>query len=115
MTKSKVYFLFLPHAQMVSLNQEVSQLTKDLHHMMHLLQAQVAVHHYPTSRSSYPYGVHTMHTNPAAYSTGVQSHQEAQSLYHPHHHLQADHAGSENIVHIGGGAGSHMSEIGMPK
>ncbi|MCJ8738131.1 hypothetical protein PDJAM_G00031960 [Pangasius djambal] len=98
--------------KMVSLNQEVSQLTKDLHHMMHLLQAQAAVHHYTTSMSSYPYGVHMMHTNTAAYTTGVHSHQEAQGLYHPHHHLQADHAVSEKIVHIGASAWSHTSEIG---
>ncbi|KAB5555167.1 hypothetical protein PHYPO_G00030390 [Pangasianodon hypophthalmus] len=93
--------------KMVSLNQEVSQLTKDLHHMMHLLQAQAAVHHYPTSMSSYPYGVHMMHANTAAYTTGVHSHQEAQGLYHPHHHLQA-----EKIVQIGASAWSHTSEIG---
>ncbi|KAF4084590.1 hypothetical protein AMELA_G00107830 [Ameiurus melas] len=99
--------------KMVSLNQEVSQLTKDLHHMMHLLQAQAAVHHYTTSMSSYPYGVHVMHTNSAAYTASVHSHQEAQGLYHPHHHhLQADHALSENIVHIGSSAWSHASEIG---
>lgn len=95
---------------MVSLNQEVSQLTKDLHHMMHLLQAQAAVHHYPTSVSSHPYGVHMVHANTAAYTTGAHSRQEAQSLYHPHLHLQADHA--ENVVHIGTGAWSHSAETG---
>lgn len=83
--------------------------------MMHLLQAQTAVHQYPTSMSSYPYGVHIMHTNPAAYTTGVQSHQEAQGLYHPHHHPQVDHTVSENIVHIGTNVWSHTSETGTSK
>lgn len=100
---------------MVSLNQEVSQLTKDLHHMMHLLQAQAAAHHYTTSMSSYPYGVHMVHTNTAAYTTGVHSHQESQGLYHPHHHLQADHTVAENVVHIGTSTWSHSSEIGISK
>ncbi|XP_027032628.2 potassium voltage-gated channel subfamily H member 4 [Tachysurus fulvidraco] len=98
--------------KMVSLNQEVSQLTKDLHHMMHLLQAQAAAHHYTTSMSSYPYGVHMLQTNTAAYTTGMHAHQESQGLYHPHHHLQADLAVSENSGHIGKSAWSHMSEIG---
>lgn len=83
--------------------------------MMHLLQAQAAAHHYTTSMSSYPYGVHMLQTNTAAYTTGMHSHQESQGLYHPHHHLQADLAVSENSGHIGKSAWSHMSEIGMSK
>lgn len=41
---------------MGTLNQEVSELTKGLHHMMHLLQAHVSVHHYKASLPSYQYG-----------------------------------------------------------
>ncbi|KAI5619675.1 potassium voltage-gated channel subfamily H member 4-like isoform X1 [Silurus asotus] len=98
--------------KMVTLNQEVSQLTKDLHHMMHLLQAQAAAHHYTTSMSSYPYGVHMMHTNTAAYTAGVHAHQEAQGHYRPYHHLHSDHAASENVVHMGTSTWSHASEFG---
>ncbi|KAM3859998.1 voltage-gated delayed rectifier potassium channel KCNH4 [Diretmus argenteus] len=57
--------------KMGTLNQEVSQLTKDLHHMMHLLQAHVAVHHYSASLSSYPYGVHMVSNPPSAPNTGM--------------------------------------------
>ncbi|KAL0984417.1 hypothetical protein UPYG_G00141140 [Umbra pygmaea] len=46
------------HHKMGNLNREVSQLTKDLHHMMHLLQAQMAVHY-----TAYPYALH-MVSNP---------------------------------------------------
>ncbi|KAF5890563.1 potassium voltage-gated channel subfamily H member 4-like, partial [Clarias magur] len=95
--------------KMLSLNQEVSQLTKDLHHMMHLLQAQAAAHHYSTPMSSYPYGVHAAHTNTSAYTTGVHVHQEAQSLYHPRHHA-ADHTVSENVLHVGTSTWSHAAE-----
>ncbi|MBN3296540.1 KCNH4 protein, partial [Amia calva] len=49
--------------EMSHLNQEVSQLTKELHHMMHFLQAHVAVQHYTSALSSYPYGVQ-MVSNP---------------------------------------------------
>ncbi|KAJ7984600.1 hypothetical protein DPEC_G00356460 [Dallia pectoralis] len=44
------------HQKMGNLNQEVSQLTKDLRHMMHLLQAQVAMHHYSAYVVSNPAG-----------------------------------------------------------
>ncbi|XP_049320739.1 potassium voltage-gated channel subfamily H member 4 isoform X2 [Astyanax mexicanus] len=99
--------------KMGSLNQEVAQLTKDLHHMMHLLQAQVAVHHYTASLSSYPYGVHMM-SNPAtstalAYSMGpsMHLHQEA----HGHHH-QVDHTVSENVGNLGASAWNHSGAHG---
>lgn len=42
---------------MGTLNQEVSELTKGLHHMLHLLQAHVSLQHYSTSHSSYSYSV----------------------------------------------------------
>ncbi|KAI9526379.1 hypothetical protein NQZ68_039987 [Dissostichus eleginoides] len=40
--------------KMGTLNQEVSEITRSLQHMMHLLQAHLSVHHY---KASYPYGV----------------------------------------------------------
>ncbi|AWP17761.1 Potassium voltage-gated channel subfamily H member 4 [Scophthalmus maximus] len=43
--------------KMGTLNQEVSELTKGLHHMMHLLQTFISVHHYKASVPSYPYSV----------------------------------------------------------
>uniref|UniRef100_UPI0037E9683C voltage-gated delayed rectifier potassium channel KCNH4-like n=1 Tax=Semicossyphus pulcher TaxID=241346 RepID=UPI0037E9683C len=43
--------------KMGALNQEVSELTKGLHHMLHLLQAHVSLQHYNTSHPSYTYGV----------------------------------------------------------
>ncbi|TUD02853.1 Potassium voltage-gated channel subfamily H member 4 [Bagarius yarrelli] len=94
--------------KMVSLNQEVSQLTKDLHHMMHLLQSQAAAHHFNTPMSSYPYEVHIMHPNTTAYTTGMHSHKEAQGFHHPHHYLQVDHVKSG----MGTSAWGHASEIG---
>lgn len=98
---------------MGSLNQEVSQLTKDLHHIMHLLQAQVAVHHYTASLSSYPYGVHMM-SNPnastsVAYSMGpsMHLHQDTHGLHH-----QVDHTVSENISHLGSSIWNHSGAHG---
>ncbi|XP_026101225.1 potassium voltage-gated channel subfamily H member 4 [Carassius auratus] len=46
--------------KMGNLKQEVSILTKDLHHIMHLLQTQIAVRHYTAPLSSCPYGVNMM-------------------------------------------------------
>lgn len=40
---------------MGNLNQEVSELTKGLHHMMHLLQTYISAHHYNPSLNSYQY------------------------------------------------------------
>ncbi|XP_041671760.1 potassium voltage-gated channel subfamily H member 4 [Cheilinus undulatus] len=41
--------------KMGALNQEVSELGKGLHHMLHLLQAHVSLQHYTTSHPSYSY------------------------------------------------------------
>ncbi|XP_029953403.1 potassium voltage-gated channel subfamily H member 4-like isoform X2 [Salarias fasciatus] len=57
--------------QMGALNQEVSELTKGLHHMMHLLQAHVSVHHCKASFPYYPYGVQMVSSPPSAPSTGI--------------------------------------------
>ncbi|XP_074519093.1 voltage-gated delayed rectifier potassium channel KCNH4-like isoform X2 [Halichoeres trimaculatus] len=43
--------------KMGTLNQEVSELTKGLHHMLHLLQAHVSLQHYSTPHSSHSYSV----------------------------------------------------------
>ncbi|XP_010751094.2 potassium voltage-gated channel subfamily H member 4 isoform X3 [Larimichthys crocea] len=73
-----------------TLNQEVSELTKGLHHMMHLLQAHVSVQHKP-STPSYPYGVQ-MVSNPTGYShqnvppTGHWSYSAAAEPQTEHHH-----------------------------
>ncbi|XP_062859375.1 potassium voltage-gated channel subfamily H member 4 isoform X2 [Trichomycterus rosablanca] len=79
--------------KMVCLNQEVSQLTKDLHHVMHLLQAQVAVPHYTAPVSAYPYGLPVVHPHPAEYNV-------AQGHHHYHQH-PTDHNVPENILHLG--------------
>ncbi|TKS89654.1 Potassium voltage-gated channel subfamily H member 4 [Collichthys lucidus] len=73
-----------------TLNQEVSELTKGLHHMMHLLQAHVSVQHKP-SIPSYPYGVQ-MGSNPTGHShqnvppTGHWSYSAAAEPQTEHHH-----------------------------
>uniref|UniRef100_A0A671MSH3 Potassium voltage-gated channel, subfamily H (eag-related), member 4b n=1 Tax=Sinocyclocheilus anshuiensis TaxID=1608454 RepID=A0A671MSH3_9TELE len=54
--------------KMGNLKQEVSTLTKDLHHIMHLLQAQIAVHHYTEPLSSCPHGVHMMSSSSVSVS-----------------------------------------------
>ncbi|XP_053722148.1 potassium voltage-gated channel subfamily H member 4-like isoform X1 [Synchiropus splendidus] len=51
------------HNKMAAINQEVSELTRVLHHMMHLLQAHVSVHQYP-----YPYSIQILPTDCASAS-----------------------------------------------
>ncbi|XP_056152674.1 potassium voltage-gated channel subfamily H member 4-like [Lampris incognitus] len=80
--------------KMGTLNQEVSQLTKDLHHMMHLLQAQVATHHYTTSLPSYPYSVHMVSNPPSAPNTSMPFNM-APSL-----HLNHDSGSLEGQSHL---------------
>uniref|UniRef100_A0A3B3UHV6 Voltage-gated delayed rectifier potassium channel KCNH4 n=1 Tax=Poecilia latipinna TaxID=48699 RepID=A0A3B3UHV6_9TELE len=54
------------------LNQEVSELTKSLHNMMHLLQAHVSVnHHHKTPCLSTPHSVHSVSSSPIAPSTST--------------------------------------------
>lgn len=67
---------------MGTLNHEVSELTKGLHHMMHLLQAHVSVHHYKASPPSYPYGVQMVSSHPTAPNTGMSF--NLASAYHLH-------------------------------
>lgn len=84
---------------MGNLNNEVSQLTKDLHHMMHLLQAQVAVHHYTASlSSSYPYAVQMVsNPNPTA-STGT-AYNLAPSSLHRHQDPGSMEGGHTDPLH----------------
>ncbi|KAM3592794.1 uncharacterized protein V6R79_025282 [Siganus canaliculatus] len=49
--------------KMGTLNQELSELVKGQHHIMHLLQAHLSVHHYKASFSTYPHGIQ-MVSNP---------------------------------------------------
>ncbi|KAK0154188.1 Potassium voltage-gated channel subfamily H member 4 [Merluccius polli] len=86
---------------MGTLNQEVSQLSKDLHHMMLLLQLQMTAHHHSPALSSHPHAVQTP-PNPASglpsslsYGplSGIHLHCEAGSvenisrLVHPPPHI----------------------------
>lgn len=64
---------------MGTLNQEVSELTKGLHHMMHLLQAHLSVQ---ASLPSYPYGVQMVSGPPTVPSTGMSF--NLPSTYHLH-------------------------------
>ncbi|XP_067432475.1 potassium voltage-gated channel subfamily H member 4 isoform X2 [Thunnus thynnus] len=68
--------------KMGTLNQEVSELTKGLHHMMHILQTHVSVHHYQASLASCPYGVQMVSSSPTDSNTGM-SFNIAPTL-HPH-------------------------------
>ncbi|KAL2078247.1 hypothetical protein ACEWY4_025932 [Coilia grayii] len=85
--------------KMGTLNQEVSQLTKDLHHMLHLLQTQVAVHHYGASLPSYPYGMHVV-PGVGGVCPGVHR--------HPEHHA-SDPAPPPRAPHGGGGGWGGIS------
>ncbi|KAM6951117.1 voltage-gated delayed rectifier potassium channel KCNH4 [Aplochiton taeniatus] len=95
-----------------NLSQDVSQLTNDLHHMMHLLQAHVAVNHYTSSLSSYPYGVHTGSNPPsAAGNLGAYSQEPSLNLHHKpasmESHLlqpgdQKNYTGSQGVGDSGG-------------
>lgn len=69
-------------SQMGTLNQEVSQLTKGLHHMMHLLQAHIPLHHYKASLPSYPYGIHMMSVPTTVPTTDTSFNHS--STHHPH-------------------------------
>ncbi|XP_019938299.2 voltage-gated delayed rectifier potassium channel KCNH4 [Paralichthys olivaceus] len=65
--------------KMGTLNQEVSELTKGLHHMMHLLQTYISVHHY---QATYPYSVQMVPGPPTDPSTGISL--NLPSAYHLH-------------------------------
>ncbi|XP_048847926.1 potassium voltage-gated channel subfamily H member 4-like [Brienomyrus brachyistius] len=56
------------NTEMSLLSQEVSHISTELHHMMHLLQTRVAVQHFTSTLSAYPYGVHVV-SNSAGGST----------------------------------------------
>ncbi|KAF7665395.1 hypothetical protein LDENG_00144040 [Lucifuga dentata] len=83
--------------KMCTLNQEVSELTKDLHHMMHLLQAHVTMHHYKPSISPYTYGVHMVSNPPSAPNSSMPFNMASSFVHHDpvshegHSHHSAPH------------------------
>ncbi len=89
---------------MGNLNQEVSILTKDLHHIMHLLQAQIAVRHYTAPLSSCPYGVHMMSSSSVSMSP-------AYILGSSIHMQHKDHVVPEGL--LGSTSWSHSRPGGM--
>lgn len=88
-TKASVFSV-----QMSTLNQEVSELTKGLHHVMHLLQAHISMHHY---KASYPYGVQVMSSPPTGPNTGVPL--NPASAYHLHNDPGSHEGHSHPTVH----------------
>ncbi|XP_048870758.1 potassium voltage-gated channel subfamily H member 4-like isoform X2 [Brienomyrus brachyistius] len=86
--------------EMSLLNQEVAQLTKELHHMMHFLQAHVAVQHYTSSLSTYPYGVHVVSKPSTSSSTAYN----VAAGLHLHHEPLSHHAGG--VWSFGGAHGN---------
>ncbi|CAM4708386.1 unnamed protein product [Leuciscus chuanchicus] len=95
--------------KMGNLKEEVSILTKDLHHIMHLLQAQMAVRHYAAPMSSYPYGVHMMSSSSVslspAYILGSSIH-----MQHKDHVVPENHLGSTSWSHSRAGGGSGFAQ-----
>ncbi|XP_078019390.1 voltage-gated delayed rectifier potassium channel KCNH4-like [Epinephelus lanceolatus] len=103
--------------KMGTLNQEVSELAKGLHHMMHLLQAHMSVHHYRTSLPSYPYGIQIVSSPPTAPNTGMPFNQV--SAYHLHTD-SASHEGHQSVPPAGhwsysGAAESQTESHHQPK
>ncbi|KAM4526715.1 voltage-gated delayed rectifier potassium channel KCNH4-like [Fundulus diaphanus] len=81
-----------------SLNQEVSEITKSLHHMMHLLQAHISVnHHHKTSFLSSPPSVHTMGSNSSSAYCLYTSPQSLKALGHQSAPAAAHRSCSETV------------------
>ncbi|XP_041830864.1 potassium voltage-gated channel subfamily H member 4 isoform X2 [Melanotaenia boesemani] len=59
------------NVKMGILNREVSELSKSLHQMMHLLQTHISVHYHNTSFPSYPYSVQMVPNAPTDPSSGM--------------------------------------------
>lgn len=64
---------------METLTQDVSELTKGLHHIMHILQAHVSVHHCKSSLPSYPYSIQMMSIPTTVPSTNLPLNQPSAS------------------------------------
>lgn len=64
---------------METLNQDVSELTKGVRHIMHILQAHVSVHHCKSSLPSYPYSVQMMSIPTTVPSTNLPLNQPSAS------------------------------------
>ncbi|CAL8281858.1 unnamed protein product [Merluccius merluccius] len=80
--------------KMGTLNQEVSQLSKDLHHMMLLLQLQMTAHHHSPALSSHPHAVQTP-PNPASGLPSSLSYAPLSSI-----HLHCEAGSVENISRL---------------
>lgn len=65
--------------QMERLNQDVAELTKGLHQIMHILQAHVSVHHCKSSLPSYPYSIQMMSIPTTVPSTNLPLNQPSAS------------------------------------
>lgn len=98
---------------MCTLNQEVSELSKNLHHMMHLLQAHVTMHHYNSSISSYPYGVHVVSNPPSAPNTSMSFNVASSFLQHDPASHEGHHSG--RYWSHSGGAGSQAEGHCQPQ
>lgn len=85
------------------LNQEVSELTKGLHHIMHLLQARVPMHHCKASLPSYPYGIQMVSIPTTAATTDTSFNRS--STYH----LHSDHTSREVYSHQSTSCTGHWS------
>ncbi|XP_074475333.1 voltage-gated delayed rectifier potassium channel KCNH4-like isoform X2 [Sebastes fasciatus] len=81
--------------KMGTLNREVSELTTGLHHMMHLLEAHLSVHHY---KASYPYGVQMVSSTPTAPNPGAPF--NLASTYHLHND-PGSHEGHQSVPPAG--------------
>lgn len=64
---------------METLNQDVSELAKGLHHIMHILQAHVSVHRCKSSLPSYPYSIQMMSIPTTVPSTNLPLNQPSAS------------------------------------
>lgn len=111
------YYIFIQFLynslQMGNLKEEVSILTKDLHHIMHLLQAQIAVRHYAAPLSSCPYGVHMMSNSSVsmspAYILGSSIH-----MQHKDHVVPESHLGSTSWSHSRAGMTKNSKSLMKP-
>lgn len=66
---------------METLNQDVAELAKGLHHIMHILQAHVSVHHCKSSLPSYPYSLPGMSMPTPVPSTTLPLQQPSASAF----------------------------------
>ncbi|XP_059180813.1 potassium voltage-gated channel subfamily H member 4-like isoform X2 [Centropristis striata] len=104
--------------KMGTLTHEVSELTKGLHHMLHLIQAHVSVQHYNSALSSFPYGIQMVSSPPTAPNTGMPF--NLASTYHLHNDPGSHEGNSHQIVPPAGhwsysGAAETQTESHQPQ